>query len=182
MKDTVTVIRSDRHSLSIQVKPDGSIIVRAPMRCPDQEIRQALTRHAGWIRKKLALLEQAKAEKIEITPKMREDGIRKARQLLPERTAYFAARMGVDYHRITIRNQKTRWGSCSSKGNLNYNWKLALLPGHLIDYVVVHELAHRVEMNHSGRFWKLVGQQLPDYPVYRKELAEYARRLITTDE
>lgn len=178
MENQITVIRSGRRSLCIQVRPDGSLLVRAPLRCPDDEIRSALIRHQGWIQKKKALLHQAKAQQIEITPQMKEEGIRRARILLPERANYYAEKMGVSFHRITIRDQKTRWGSCSSKGNLNFNWKLALLPRHLVDYVVVHELAHRIEMNHSPRFWHLVGLQLPEYPLYRRELAEYARRFF----
>ena len=81
-------------------------------------------------------------------------------------------RMGVDYGRITIREQKTRWGSCSSKGNLNFNWKLVLLAPELLDYVVVHELAHRREMNHSKNFWKIVEAELPDYREQRRRLKE----------
>ena len=71
--------------------------------------------------------------------------------------------MGVTYGKVTLREQKTRWGSCSSKGNLNFNWKLALMPDEILDYVVVHELAHRMEMNHSDKFWKIVENVLPDY-------------------
>ena len=78
----------------------------------------------------------------------------------------------MDYGRITIREQKTRWGSCSSKGNLNFNWKLVLLAPELLDYVVVHELAHRREMNHSKNFWKIVEAELPDYRERRARLKE----------
>ena len=103
---------------------------------------------------------------------LRREGIERAKRIFPERTAYFALRMGVDYGRITIREQKTRWGSCSSKGNLNFNWKLILLAPELLDYVVVHELAHRREMNHSKNFWKIVEAELPDYRERRRRLKE----------
>ena len=76
---------------------------------------------------------------------------------------YFSKRIGVDYGRITIRNQKTRWGSCSSKGNLNFNCLLMLTPPEVIDYVVVHELCHRKEMNHSKKFWAEVEKVIPNY-------------------
>ena len=81
-----------------------------------------------------------------------------------------------EYGRITIREQKTRWGSCSSKGNLNFNWKLVLMPEEVLDYVVVHELAHRKEMNHSERFWNHVEKVLPDYQARRKLLRELEHR------
>lgn len=85
---------------------------------------------------------------------------------------YFARQVGVDYGRITIRNQKTRWGSCSSKGNLNFNCLLMLAPAEILDYVVVHELCHRKEMNHSKAFWAEVEKVLPDYRESVKWLKE----------
>lgn len=81
--------------------------------------------------------------------------------------------MGITYGRISIRQQATRWGSCSGKGNLNYNWKLVLLPEDLQDYVVVHELAHRKEMNHSSRFWEIVKKELPDWEDKRRRLRDF---------
>ena len=86
--------------------------------------------------------------------------------------------MGVDYGRITVRDQRTRWGSCSAKGNLNFNWRLILAPGEVLDYVVVHELAHRREMNHSKRFWSLVEMVLPDYERRRRWLKENGEALM----
>ena len=87
----------------------------------------------------------------------------KARIFIPERVKYYAEVIGVDYGRITIRCQKTRWGSCSSKGNLNFNCLLMLMPSEVIDYVVVHELCHRRVMDHSARFWAEVEREYPDY-------------------
>jgi predicted metal-dependent hydrolase len=82
--------------------------------------------------------------------------------------------MGIQYNRITIRSQKTRWGSCSSAGNLNFNIRLADVPEELLDYVIVHELAHRREMNHSTDFWKIVEREIPDWRERRKRLKEYS--------
>ena len=93
--------------------------------------------------------------------------------VLMHRVALYAACMGVTYGKITIRNQKTRWGSCSAAGNLNFNWRLALLPEELMNYVIVHELAHRLEMNHSARFWTQVENILPDWRERRRRLREY---------
>ena len=125
-----------------------------------------------WILKNIRQVENRKTDQIMISEEQRREGIERAKRIFPERTAYFALRMGVDYGRITIREQKTRWGSCSSKGNLNFNWKLVLLAPELLDYVVVHELAHRREMNHSKNFWKIVEAELPDYRERRRRLKE----------
>ncbi|MFW6679491.1 M48 family metallopeptidase [Lacrimispora sp. AGF001] len=97
----------------------------------------------------------------------------RARQYLEEKTAVWAQIMNTDYGRIAIRDQATRWGSCSGKGNLNFNWRLVLLPEDLADYVVVHELAHRSYMNHSKAFWSTVEKEIPDYRSRRKRLREY---------
>jgi predicted metal-dependent hydrolase len=86
--------------------------------------------------------------------------------------------VGVTYGRITIRNQRSRWGSCSGKGNLNFNCLLMLTPSHVIDYVVVHELCHRLEMNHSPAFWAQVERVLPDYRKSREWLREHEKELI----
>ena len=171
------LIRSKRKTIGIQIGPDGEIRVRAPLHCPPEEIQRAVEKHKAWIEKKLLLLEEAAKNRIPITAQMKREGIQRAKSLCPERAAYYAPRMGVTYRRITIRDQKTRWGSCSSKGNLSFNWKLALMPERVLDYVVVHELAHRIEMNHSDRFWRIVENQLPDYKALRAKLAEEGRRL-----
>ena len=111
------------------------------------------------------------------TVRKKEDPRRKqnrelARQRITRRVEYFAPLVGVTYNRIFIKEQKTRWGSCSSLGNLNFNWKLILLNEKLLDYVVVHELAHRKQMNHSPTFWAEVERVLPDYRERRRRLRE----------
>ena len=172
------LIRSGRRTLGLQVGSGGDIIVRAPFRCSINQIEAFIRKQEPWIRKQREKRAREESLRVSITPEMRKDGIRKAKQILPEKTAFYAARMGTDYHGITIREQKTRWGSCSSKGNLNFNWKLVLLPEPLLDYVVVHELSHRFEMNHSFRFWRIVESQLPDYRLRRKMLREIGGRYI----
>ena len=93
-----------------------------------------------------------------------------ARELARRRIEYFNQMYGFKFNTISIRNQKTRWGSCSRKGNLNFNYKIALLPARLSDYIIVHELCHLGEFNHSSKFWNLVAQTIPDYSARRKEL------------
>ena len=165
-----TVIKSKRKTLGLQVREDGQIIVRVPLRVSKRQIDAFVQAHEDWIRGARERIVKKQENRSSITEEQRREGIEKARELIPQRAAYFSDRMGVDYGRITIREQKTRWGSCSSKGNLNFNWKLVLLPMELLDYVVVHELAHRVEMNHSADFWRVVEKELPEYQELRRRL------------
>ena len=104
--------------------------------------------------------------------------VSQARGDLTGHAAYFAPRIGVSYGRISIRHQKTKWGSCSSKGNLNFNCLLMLAPEEVRDYVVVHELCHRKQMNHSEVFWAEVERALPNYRDARKWLKTHGRELM----
>jgi len=100
-----------------------------------------------------------------------------ARDILPEKIERYAARMGVTPASIRISGAASRWGSCSGKGNLNFSWRLMMAPGAVIDYVVVHELAHLREMNHSPRFWAIVADTMPEYQVHRAALKQLQARL-----
>ena len=175
-----TVIRSDRRTLSLQIKPDGSLLVRAPLRLPKKEIDRVLQEKSAWIEKHLAQVENANRA-AEEEPLSMED-IRaladKALQVIPPRVGEFARRMGVSYGRITIRNQTGRWGSCSGEGNLNFNCLLMLAPLEVVDYVIVHELAHRKQMNHSAAFWEEVEAVLPDYREQKKWLKDRGKILL----
>lgn len=171
----VTVIRSNRKTIAIQVNPDMTVIVRAPKRATEKDIGRILLEKDKWIKKHIEQFKvsQAENEARGIKP-LSPDEIQKladeALKYIPERVEYFAKIIGVDYGRITIRNQKTRWGSCSSKGNLNFNCLLMLTSPEVIDYVVVHELCHRKEMNHSKAFWSEVGKVIPDYKKWERWL------------
>lgn len=164
----VKVIRSNRKTLAIQIKADGTVLVRAPGRLNNRDIERILQEKETWITKHIKKMEEKKAcgDKQEMQALTQEDQRKLADQAIleiPKRVAYFAQIIGVSYGRITIRKQKTRWGSCSGKGNLNFNCLLMLTPPEVLDYVVVHELCHRKEMNHSKAFWKEVERILPDY-------------------
>lgn len=167
-----TLIRSARKTMAIQVKSDGSVVVRAPLRLSEKRIRTFVESKEAWIQKTVQKILEKSETVPQISDEERREGVQKAMKIIPQRVAYFAKRMGVSYGRITIREQKTRWGSCSAKGNLNFNWKLVRMPEEALDYVVVHELAHRKEMNHSDRFWAIVEAELPDYRERRKMLKE----------
>ena len=170
----VKVVRAARKTISIQIKADG-IYVRAPLRMTDAEIECFLDSKSDWIRKHLRMVAEQNAAAKNLQPYTYEE-IRnlaaKALQIIPERVKYYAAIIGVDYGNITIRNQRTRWGSCSSKGNLNFNCLLMLLPDEIIDSVVVHELCHLKHMNHSPQFYAEVEKVFPDYKRCHRWLKE----------
>ncbi len=102
----------------------------------------------------------------------------KAHQVFSRKALYYSRLMSVTYNRITVREQKTRWGSCSSRRNLNFNWRLLLAPDEIVDYVVVHELAHLREMNHSAKFYAIIESILPDYKNRQNWLKENGYRLF----
>ena len=161
----VTVIRSSRKTLSIELKP-GEIIARAPMRMKEKEIYKFIDSKRTWIDKHLAKLNKRQKILDDLKPYTQEE-IRhftlQAKLDIPKRVEYYAKIIGVTYDKITIRCQHTRWGSCSSKGNLNFNCLLVLLPDEIIDSIVVHELCHRKHMNHSAKFYAEIDKVLPDY-------------------
>ena len=159
------LIRSRRRTLCAEIR-QGRLVVRVPMRTPEAEIRRFLQEKDAWIRKHLAQA-QAQEEAKKWMPLLSEEDIRflaqQARMLIPQRAAWYARLMGVTYGRITIRCQRTRWGSCSSKGNLNFNCLLMLAPREVIDSVIVHELCHLKHLNHSKAFYDEVRRVFPDY-------------------
>ncbi len=166
-------VRSRRKTIAIQIKEDGRVVVRTPYFASKAQVEEFLKEKADWIIKNQRKVEEARNQRDFITDELRREGVERALQIFPERVEYYARLMGISYGRITIREQKTRWGSCSSKGNLNFNWKLVLMPMEILDYVVVHELAHRRQMNHSEAFWEIVEQVLPDYKERRRRLKEF---------
>lgn len=183
------LVRSSRKTLAIQITRQGEVIVRAPRRCPQSFIEAFLKEKQAWIERKQWELKQQEAESVRgeegkaafpMPGTPAEEAVYRAQasEVFARKAAYYAARMGVTYNKITIRDQKTRWGSCSGKGNLNFNWRLVLAPVPVLDYVVVHELAHRREMNHSSRFWDIVGEIMPDYQIHRRWLRDHGGSLM----
>ena len=166
-------IRSRRKTIAIQIDRNGQVILRTPYGITKRQAEKFLDEKKDWILKNIRQVENRKTDQIMISEEQRREGIERAKRIFPERTAYFALRMGVDYGRITIREQKTRWGSCSSKGNLNFNYQLYYMPQELMDYVVVHELAHRKYMNHSKEFWAEVKKYCPEYKERKNVLKKY---------
>lgn len=171
------IIRSSRKTLSIQISPEGTVVVRCPRKLSIRTVESFVEEKRPWIEKHLAL-RLAQPQLPPFTPEELNALAEQSRQVLPERVAYYASLLGVSYGRITIRAQRSRWGSCSAKGNLNFNCLLMLTPSEVRDYVVVHELCHRLELNHSQRFWARVEGIVPDYKLHRKWLKENGSSLI----
>lgn len=180
MKD-IKVIKSKRKTISLQIKPDSSLELKVPVQMTDAQIREFWNQKSDWIEKHLQAIKKRQQQMSQIKPLTIEEIHELANQALEvisERVAYFAPLVGVNYGRITIRNQKSRWGSCSSKGNLNFNCLLMLMPPEVLDYVVVHELCHRKEMNHSPKFWEEVAKVLPDYEKQKLWLKEHGDEIM----
>jgi len=176
-----TIVRSRRKTMALQVTRDGQVVVRCPMRVSEKTAREFAESHRDWIEEHCRQVQERMEHRLVFTEQEVKEYRKKARAVLGEKTRVWAERMGVTYERIAIRQQVTRWGSCSGKGNLNFHWMLVLMPEELQDYVVVHELAHRKEMNHSDRFWRLVAEQIPDYRERRKRLRNYESQIEVTE-
>lgn len=170
------VIRSKRKTLSLGIR-NAKLVVRAPLHMSDRTIARFVQEHRGWIETQLE-----NARQLAALPKLTEQELcaltERAKKVIPERTAHFAPLVGVTYGRITIRRQRTRWGSCSAAGNLSFNCLLLLAPPEILDSVVVHELCHRREMNHSARFYAEALRVLPDYRQRAAWLKENGKRLL----
>lgn len=168
------IIRSNRKTIGLRVSAE-EVTVKAPLHLSDDEISKFVLKHKAWIEKHLRQAREQQKAAETMDPLTMED-IRtladQALQVIPERVKYYASKIGVTYGRITIRNQRTRWGSCSAKGNLNFNCLLMLTPPEVIDSIVVHELCHRKEMNHSEKFYREVLRVYPDYWIWNQWLKE----------
>jgi predicted metal-dependent hydrolase len=214
------IIRTKRKSIALIVEPDGRLVVRAPMRISDANIKHLVKQKERWIREKQ---KQVKDKSTQSQPKVYMDGEEflylgksyqlkivadlnpalvlsrkfylsrhalskaesvftewyreQARAVITKRAKLYAARHGFEYRKIRITSARTRWGSCSSMGNLNFTWRLVMAPPDVIDYVVVHELAHLRVNNHSKEYWKQVEGIMPDYKQRLKWLKENGRKL-----
>lgn len=152
-----------RRTLSIEINREAKLIVHAPLQMPVGQIEAFLAAHTAWIAEK----QEKVSSKLSRTPALSEDEIaalkEKALAVLSEKTAYYAAKMGVTYTHIGITGAKGRFGSCSAKGSINYSFRLMLYPEETWDYIVVHELCHLHHFDHSKAFWQMVETYLPDY-------------------
>ncbi len=177
---TCRIIPASRRSISIRITPQKEILVRVPEWVSYRQLDALLCEKKDWILKTwqsipdppvLTVREQNQIAALEKRYR------RAAHEYIPARVAYFQQFTGGRYDKITIRDQKTRWGSCSSNGTLSFNYRLMLAPPKILDYVVVHELCHLKHMNHSPAFWQAVEDVLPDYRERKQWLKEHGSEL-----
>ncbi len=168
------VIRSDRKTVGLQIK-NGVLTVRAPRRLSEKRIEEIIAARRQWIEKHLS---QTTPQQSPFTEEELAALTAQAKEYIPARVAHFAALMGVTFGKVTIRKQRTRWGSCSSKGNLNFNCLLMLVPPEVADSIVIHELCHLKEMNHSKAFYAEVLKYCPLYFEHRGWLKSHGKKLI----
>lgn len=158
-------------ALRLAIQKDGRVMLTLPFFISYEQGRRFLQSKQEWICEKVRaflsapqhLIHRGSVEEYKASQK-------EARKLIEARLMYFQNAYDVHWNRVSIRNQSTRWGSCSRHGNLSFNYRLLLLPPHLCDYVIVHELCHLREMNHSPKFWALVALTFPDYKKLRQEM------------
>ena len=167
------VIKSHWKSKRISMRlGSGEIKITKPKWVPNSSVKEFISKNLGWIEKQFK--SEISKPKLGANSKTHMTSLRiRARRLIKKRLEFFNRHYGYDYSRVSIRDQSTRWGSCSSRGTLSFNYRLAMLPERLVDYVVVHELCHLKEMNHSSRFWGLVAETMPNYRILRRELKGY---------
>lgn len=163
--------RRGSRSITVSVHPGGKVIVSAPYFVPQFAIDSFLISKKDWIEKQVS----KQVNRIPVLPKAQTrqeyaDYKSQALALAHNRLEYFNRVYGFTYHKVTIRNTSSRWGSCTRSGNLNFSYKIALLPKLQSDYIIVHELCHLKEFNHSKKFWDLVAITYPDYKKVRKLL------------
>ncbi len=164
-----TLKRSARaRALRLAVYPDGAVVVTAPYFAGMATIERFFAKYSGWARRKVAATKNKTVIRIarKDIPMLK----RAAEAFARERCAHYADFYGVSFRKVSIRSQKSRWGSCSHTGNLSFNYKIAALPQHIAEYIVVHEICHLLELNHSARFWHHVARAIPHHKAVRKEL------------
>lgn len=168
-----TVKRSQRaRTMRLAIYPDGNVVVTAPRFFGLQAIEDFVTKHSSWVRTKV---EETRGRTILRIRRADIPTLKKqAFALACVRAEYFAAYYGVAYKKISVRAQKSRWGSCSEKGNLSFNYKINVLDPRLADYIVVHEICHLRQFDHSKAFWALVAEQFPDHRELREKLRNTA--------
>ncbi len=158
--------------LKIAISCDGNCMVTLPWRMSFWDAEKFIQQNSQWVLDKMKAMKKIGRKSL-FSRYNRDEYLRLkeyARDFVTRRLEKYSEFYGFEYNSVAIRNQKTRWGSCSSKGNLNFNYKIILLPSRHADYIIVHELCHLKEFNHSKRFWNLVSETIPEYERIKNQL------------
>lgn len=189
LKVPYTIVRSKRKTYGICVDAQGEVTLRIPLRGSERHAVEMALEKEDWILKTVERQKEKAKERealeqeadSHLTKEQREGLERRyreaAREYFPKRASFYADMLGVSFERIRIGDQKTKWGSCSGRGTLSFNWRLMLAPPIVLDYVVVHEVCHLLHMNHSKAFWAQVEEVMPDYKQHRKWLRDNGHTL-----
>ena len=163
------VVYSRRKTVSISIQ-NCVPVIKAPIGTDDNTLKKIVIKHSAWIDKHIKLQEKKLSMFKELTDEDVKSLKKAAKKYFTEKTEYYAKIMGIDYSRITITSAQKRFGSCSSTGNISFSYRLMMYPEEAREYVIVHELAHRREMNHSKRFYDIIAKIMPDYKNRRRLL------------
>lgn len=181
LSEKVEIIRTKRKTLAVTVSEGGHVAARAPLKMPESKIISFIHEKRGWIEKYIAKEKHLSSE-LEAAEPFTENEIeemaKRALEIIPERVKHYASLIGVTYGDIVIRNQKGQWGSCKSSGDLKFNCLLVMTPPEVLDSVVVHELCHRLHMDHSARFYTEVYKAFPEYDKWNGWLKENGQLLV----
>lgn len=158
------IVKKNKRTKKVKliIRPNNSLVISAPIKIKLKTAEKLILSESDLILKKIIFLKKNRLDFLE--------NKEKALLLIKEKIIKFNKIYKVRINNIKIKNQKTRWGSCSKRGNLNFNYRIINLPEKLIDYIIVHELCHLKELNHSINFWQLVSNTLPNYVELKKDL------------
>jgi predicted metal-dependent hydrolase len=174
-KNITYTLKRNRHSrtMKVTVYCDGSVVITSPRNFGEMSIERFIKEKTSWILDRIAYFSKNKCSSVcKYTDVDYKRSKVKAEQIIKEKIEHYNLFYGFNYNDIRVKNQKSIWGSCSRRGNLNFNFRLLFLPERMLNYVVVHELCHLGEFNHGRGFWNLVKQTIPNYAEVRKELKQ----------
>lgn len=179
MEFNIKIKKSKRKSIGIEIKPDLTVLVRAPFFLSDNTIKKLVAQKANWIENKIKQIKEKETLNLPIFSKKEIEILReKTRVLITPKAEYYAKILGVSFNKLSVKKQRSVWGSCSAKKNINLNLLLSLCPEEVVNYIVVHELCHLKQLNHSKFFWAEVEKILPDYKSARLWLKHNGNALI----
>ncbi|MBC7471891.1 MAG: M48 family metallopeptidase [candidate division SR1 bacterium] len=168
-----------RRTLALMITSKGKVLVKAPKNTPEKYIISFVESKSSWIQKKIANFSQSQESLINLELENLDIVKQKkiAKNLVSEKIEYWSQKMQLDYKNVRLSSARTRWGSCTHENTISINWRLSLLPLELLDYVIIHELAHIKEKNHSSKFWNIVDKYCADFKILRKRLKSFGQIL-----